>query len=455
MIAYLYAYGKQKSLHYGTALIAKDLLSVRCELETLSAYQGHQQGERSFRHGYLANGMEYFSFAYALPNGGSTDQRGQVEVYTLVLQKNSKFSLTSTSLSDLYALQRVNFTDLVNREISEIDLDDILKQSTSAAPLPDPSEALVQAILATLLYQGAKGGTPYLLALCQPEELLSAIAALPDWLRDTVTFNTDVQSLADEPLGTINTWSKAAWQKAERSNFHGTSYYETRFLYPGENGVTFSANGVEILAKRFLRMPRKIQEQTAEQAKYDLHSLYRLLRRQEQEDENILLAKPTQRKRKQCSRHIIGPVLLSSLLFLAGLILLIIAAFWLPNSSSCFLRLQITEDTVLFSSAVLLGYALSWGSTQLLPARIWLSFFHTITGFRIPLSLPGTYIIILLLLYFAGQSQTTFSYVDGVCSLHLWLGGSPDRLLCGNLIGMILWVVKQLREVQKGEQDDS
>ena len=32
---------------------------------------------------------------------------------------------------------------------------------------------------------------------------------------------------------------------------------------------------------------------------------------------------------------------------------------------------------------------------------------------------------------------------------------SPDRLLCGNLIGMILWVVKQLREVQKGEQDDS
>ena len=317
MIAYLYAYGKQKSLHYGTALIAKDLLPVRCELERLSAYQGHQQGERSFRHGYLANGMEYFSFAYALPNGGSTDQRRQVEVYTLVLQKNSKFSLTSTSLSDLYALQRVNFTDLVNREISEIDLDDILKQSTSAAPLPDPSEALVQAILATLLYQGAKGGTPYLLALCQPEELLSAIAALPDWLRDTVTFNTDVQSLADEPLGTINTWSKAAWQKAERSNFHGTSYNEARFLYPGENGVTFSANGVEILAKRFLRMPRKIQEQTAEQAKYDLHSLYRLLRRQEQEDENILSAKPTQRKRKQCSRHIIGPVLLSSLLFLA------------------------------------------------------------------------------------------------------------------------------------------
>lgn len=87
MIAYLYAYGKQKSLHYGTALIAKDLLPVRGELETLSAYQGHQQGERSFRHGYLDNGMEYFSFAYALPNGGSTDQRGQVEVYTLVLQK--------------------------------------------------------------------------------------------------------------------------------------------------------------------------------------------------------------------------------------------------------------------------------------------------------------------------------------------------------------------------------
>lgn len=108
MIAYLYAYGKQKSLYYGTALIAKDLLPVRCELERLSAYQGHQQGERSFRHGYLDNGMEYFSFAYALPNGGSTDQRGQVEVYTLVLQKNSKFSLTSTSLSDLYALQRVN-----------------------------------------------------------------------------------------------------------------------------------------------------------------------------------------------------------------------------------------------------------------------------------------------------------------------------------------------------------
>ena len=52
MIAYLYAYGKQKSLHYGTALIAKDLLPVRGELETLSAYQGHQQGERSFRHGY-------------------------------------------------------------------------------------------------------------------------------------------------------------------------------------------------------------------------------------------------------------------------------------------------------------------------------------------------------------------------------------------------------------------
>ena len=93
--------------------------------------------------------MEYFSFAYALPNGGSTDQRGQVEVYTLVLQKNSKFSLTSTSLPDLYALQRVNFTDLVNREISEVDLDDILKQSTSVAPLPDPPEALVQAILAT------------------------------------------------------------------------------------------------------------------------------------------------------------------------------------------------------------------------------------------------------------------------------------------------------------------
>ena len=66
MIAYLYAYGKQKSLHYGTALIAKDLLPVRGELETLSAYQGHQQGERSFRHGYLDNGMEYFSFAYAL-----------------------------------------------------------------------------------------------------------------------------------------------------------------------------------------------------------------------------------------------------------------------------------------------------------------------------------------------------------------------------------------------------
>ena len=62
MIAYLYAYGKQKSLHYGTALIAKDLLPVRGELETLSAYQGHQQGERSFRHGYLDNGMEYFSF---------------------------------------------------------------------------------------------------------------------------------------------------------------------------------------------------------------------------------------------------------------------------------------------------------------------------------------------------------------------------------------------------------
>ena len=59
MIAYLYAYGKQKSLHYGTALIAKDLLPVRGELETLSAYQGHQQGERSFRHGYLDNGMEY------------------------------------------------------------------------------------------------------------------------------------------------------------------------------------------------------------------------------------------------------------------------------------------------------------------------------------------------------------------------------------------------------------
>lgn len=169
----------------------------------------------------------------------------------------------------------------------------------------------------------------------------------------------------------------------------------------------------------------------------------------------MLSAKPTQRKRKQCSRHIIGPVLLSSLLFLAGLILLIIAAFWLPNSSSCFLRLQITEDTVLFSSAVVLGYALSWGSTQLLPPRIWLSFFHTITRFRIPRSLPGTYIIILLLLYFAGQSQTTFSYIDGVYSLHLWLGGSPDRLLCGNLIGMILLVVKQLREVQKGEQDDS
>lgn len=72
-----------------------------------------------------------------------------------------------------------------------------------------------------------------------------------------------------------------------------------------------------------------------------------------------------------------------------------------------------------------------------------------------PRSLPGTYIIILLLLYFAGQSQTTFSYIDGVYSLHLWLGGSPDRLLCGNLIGMILLVVKQLREVQKGEQDDS
>ena len=99
-------------------------------------------------------------------------------------------------------------------------------------------------------------------------------------------------------------------------------------------------------------MPRKIQEQTAEQAKYDLHSLYRLLRRQEQEDENMLSAKPTQRKRKQCSRHINGPVLLSSLLFLAGLTLLIIAAFWLPNSRSCFLHLQITEDTVLFSSAV-------------------------------------------------------------------------------------------------------
>ena len=28
MIAYLYAYGKQKILHYGTALIAKDLLPL-------------------------------------------------------------------------------------------------------------------------------------------------------------------------------------------------------------------------------------------------------------------------------------------------------------------------------------------------------------------------------------------------------------------------------------------
>ena len=51
MIAYFYAYGTQNRLHYGTALIAKDLLPDRSELETLSAYQGHQQGERSFRHG--------------------------------------------------------------------------------------------------------------------------------------------------------------------------------------------------------------------------------------------------------------------------------------------------------------------------------------------------------------------------------------------------------------------
>ena len=448
MTAYLYAYGKQKNLHYGTALIAPALLPVQQELEALSGYQGHRSGEQSLRHGYLSNGMEYLSFAYALPNGGSQDQRGQIEVYTLAFQKSDSFVLTHATLFALAALQRADFATLVRREISEIDLEDMLALSSPEPFFSEVPTALVQAILATLLYQGAKGGHPYLLARCRPRELLSALAVLPAWLRDAVSFNTDVQSLADEPLGTINAWTEAAWQNAERTNFHGASYSAARFLYPGEDGVTFSANGAEILAARFLRMTRQEQEQAAKDAGYDLHALYRLLHRQELEEkrQRSLSVKSVPPKRKRRTRHVIMPFLLSGFVFLAGFLLLFVTDFWLPNSNTCFFQLQITEDTVLFTSAIVLGYVLSWGSSRLLPPLVRPSIPREATRVRIPLFWMVAYGMILLLLCFAGQGQTTLSYGQGVCSLQLWLGGTPDRLICGNLIGMILWGVKQLRE---------
>ena len=276
MIAYPFIYGKGRRFQYGVELISPALAPVARELETLAAY-GSRTDSRSIRWGTLLGGDPYLSFAFSLPQGSAADRRAQVRVVTFVFPKDQGCPLTPALLQALPALTLAEVEALA-RSGDTVAAEALCPEAPS--PLPPPSSDFLAAVIATLFFQKSKAGRPALLARTDPAELLAALAALPPWLLEEVSFNTDVQAVS-EPLQLLNVWTEQAKQYAERTNYSGAARNQRRFFYPQEEGVRLYVDGLEREAARFLRLSPAQQDALYQDCGEDLAVLIDRLHRLE------------------------------------------------------------------------------------------------------------------------------------------------------------------------------
>lgn len=450
MICYPFIYGKGKRFQYGVEHIAPDLLPVAQELETLAAY-GSRTDSRSIRWGTLRGGNPYLSFAFSLPQGSAADRRAQVRNVIFVFPKNQGCSLTPALLQALPALTLEDVETLA-RSGDMVEVEDLLPVAP-LPPLPPPRPAFLTAVVATLFFQKAKAGHPALLAQTDPEELLAALAVLPSWLLEEVTFNTDVQ-VVSEPLQLLNVWGEPAKQYAERTNYSGAPRNQRRFFYPKEDEVRLHVDGLEQEAERFLRLSPAQQEALYTQCGRDLSALIDFLHRPEPHDPLPHRPTPSPQAPPRRARRPLSADLRRGLLAagtsLVGLGLVCSA---LPMGAGWF-SLCLSANALCFLAVALLGWlACNWVEHLTYPTRR--RYIRAIERrgrvdtcqklFRRCLLLViAASIALVVVLYLSGW--TVIAAEQGSRNAALLLQVSPARkaLVFGALTGGLLWTLSAL-----------
>ena len=445
MNAYPFIYGKGRRFHYGVELISPALHPVAQELESLAAY-GSRTDSRSIRWGTLLDGSFYLSLAFSLPQGSPVDRRAQMRVVTFVFQKEQGCPLTPALLQALPALT-LQEVETLARSGDIVKIEDLFPE-TPPPPLPPPRPDFLTAVIATLFFQKTKASRPALLAQTDSAELLAALSALPSWLLQEVTFNTDVQAVS-EPLQLLNVWSEQARLHAERTNYSGAARNQRRFFYPKEDGIRLHVDGLEYEAARFLRLSPGQQEALYEQCGRDLAALVDCLHRPEPHTDRHSTPLPQQPPRRV--RRVPDPALRRSLLAaigsLAGIGLVCSA---LPIGDGWF-SLCLSANALSFLAVALLGWlACTWVEYLTSPTRQ--RYVRAIQHrgrfdtcqklFRRSLLLAIAVLIVLgLLVYLSGLTVTAAE--QGRRSVALLLQVAPGRqtLAFGALAGGLLWAL--------------
>ncbi len=437
-----FIYGKGKRFQYGTELIAPILSPVAQELESLAAY-GSCTHSRSIRWGCLRGGDRYLSFAFSLPQGSAADRRAQVRVVTFVFPKGQGCPLTPALLQALPALT-LEEVEALARSGDTIAAEDLCPAAST--PLPPPSPDFLAAVVSTLFFQAVKSGRPALLAQADPEELLAALAILPPWLLEEVTFNTDVQAVS-EPLQLLNVWTAQAKQYAERTNYSGAARNQRLFFYPDENGVRLYVDGLEWAAARFLRLSPAQQEDLYAQCGRDLPALIARLHRPEAHPHTARRpASPAQRPPRRTLDPALGRGLLAAGTSLVGLGLVCSA---LPLGAGWF-SLCLSANALSFLAVALLGWlACTWVAYLLRDTQQ--RYVRAIQRHASPDLCQKLFRRSLLLALAASAALVLLLYLSGLtatgeessrsCSLLLQTAPGRQTLAFGALAGGLVWAL--------------
>ena len=368
-----------------------------------------------------------------------------------VFPKDLGCPLTPALLHALPALT-LQEVETLARSGDSVAIEDLLP-ATPLPPLPPPRPTFLTAVVATLFFQKAKAGHPALLAQTDPEELLAALAVLPSWLLEEVTFNTDVQAVS-EPLQLLNVWTEDAKRYADRTNYSGAARNQRRFFYPREDEVRLHVDGLEQEAERFLRLSPAQQEALYTQCGRDLSALIDFLHRPEPHDPlphhpTPSPQEPPRRVRRPLSADL-RRGLLAAIGSLAGIGLVCSA---LPMGDGWF-SLCLSANALCFLAVALLGWlACSWVEYLTFPTRR--RYIRAIQRrgnvdtcqklFRRCLLLViAAAIALVLLLYLSGWTVTAAEQGKREVALLLQVGPGRQTLVFGALTGGLLWTLSAL-----------
>lgn len=449
MIAYPFIYGKGRRFQYGVELISPALAPVARELEALAAY-GSRTDSRSIRWGTLLGGDPYLSFAFSLPQGSAADRRAQVRVVTFVFPKDQGCPLTPALLQALPSLTLAEVEALA-RSGDTVAAEALCPEAPS--PLPPPSSDFLAAVIATLFFQKSKAGRPALLARTDPAELLAALAALPPWLLEEVSFNTDVQAVS-EPLQLLNVWTEQAKQYAERTNYSGAARNQRRFFYPQEEGVRLYVDGLEREAARFLRLSPAQQDALYQDCGEDLAVLIDRLHRLEPRPHQPPCSAPPPKVPPCRARRPLPPDLRRGLLAAVGSLAGIgLTCSALPMGAGWF-SLCLSANALCFLAMALLGWlAGTWVEYLTRPTR-W-RYVRAIQRrghadtcqklFRRSLLLAiAALMVLVLLVSLSGWTVTAGEHGSRNMAFLLQVRPGRQALVFGALTGGLLWTLSAL-----------